>query len=262
MFVHLPSELSEALAEQVRGVSLSHISRTARDLSTTYRAGLQGETTLGRSNLDDVLAYAVFRMPATYAATIATLSSLREQRAGWTPWSMLDLGAGLGTGMWAAATVWPSIEQIVAVEAQAHMIAIGRELARACPHPAPRSAEWVHMDLLASPLTKRYDLVLIAYVLGWLDSSKIRDFVARAWEMTKGALVVVEPGTPAGSARVLLARDQLIVSGGFPVAPCPHTPQCTAGEGDWHHFSVRLPRSQAHRAAKGATLGYEDEMFA
>jgi ribosomal protein RSM22 (predicted rRNA methylase) len=85
-----------------------------------------------------------------------------------------------------------------------------------------------------------------------------------AWAATTAALVVVEPGTPDGYRRVLAARDLLISVGGFVVAPCPHSLACPLAEsaGDWCHFAVRVARSRAHRVAKDAQLGHEDEKFA
>ena len=89
----------------------------------------------------------------------------------------------------------------------------------------------------------------------------VAGLVERAWQATNDVLVVVEPGTPEGYARVLAARDALRRAGGYPIAPCPHEPPCVMGEGDWIHFSVRLPRSRLHRTTKGGELGYEDEKF-
>lgn len=260
MLVDLPDELREALKKRFQGISWRQLGRTTKDLSDKYRSYRQAESPVAQSKID-VLAYAAYRMPATYAALVSVLTALREQRKNWCPRTVLDLGAGPGSGFWAATAVWPGIEQITAVDAQTQMISVGRELARDSSQPALRSTEWVQANLLEARLTRSYDLVLIAYVLAELNPSKIAEFIDRAWEVTNGALVVIEPGTPAGYSRVLLAGDRLVASGGFAVAPCPHNPRCAIGDGDWCHFSVRLPRSGIHRAAKGATLGYEDEKF-
>jgi ribosomal protein RSM22 (predicted rRNA methylase) len=83
--------------------------------------------------------------------------------------------------------------------------------------------------------------------------------VASAWAATDGLLLVVEPGTPDGYARVIAARSYAIEGGGFVTAPCPHDRACPMLGSDWCHFAVRLPRSARHRAAKSAELAYEDE---
>jgi ribosomal protein RSM22 (predicted rRNA methylase) len=75
-------------------------------------------------------------------------------------------------------------------------------------------------------------------------------------------LVLVEPGTPAGFARILAARSVLVSEGANLLAPCPHARDCPLAAPDWCHFSVRLPRSRDHRFAKGADAPFEDEKFA
>jgi ribosomal protein RSM22 (predicted rRNA methylase) len=260
MLVDLPRELRGALANQFQGLSDIELGRTTKDLSVRYRGGGPAGNPVARSG-DDVAAYAAFRVPATYAATVAAFTALREQRAGWQPRSLLDLGAGLGSGLWAAATVWPGIEQMAAVDAQPRMIAAGRELCRAASHPAIRLAEWVQSDLRGARLAERYDLVLLAYVLAEINPVALPATVDRSWSLTTEALVVIEPGTPAGYQRVQQVRDQLSASGGYSLAPCPHDPPCQVPADDWCHFSVRLPRSRTHRVAKDAALGYEDEKF-
>jgi len=57
---------------------------------------------------------------------------------------------------------------------------------------------------------RRYDLVVAAYVLGELGGPGERArAVAALWARTGGALVLLEPGTPAGSAAVRDARAQV-----------------------------------------------------
>ena len=84
--------------------------------------------------------------------------------------------------------------------------------------------------------------------------------LTRVWSQTAGALVLVEPGTPADYHRMMAFRRHLIGLGATILAPCPHDLECPMRD-DWCHFAVRLPRSAAHRAAKGAKRGFEDEKF-
>jgi ribosomal protein RSM22 (predicted rRNA methylase) len=102
----------------------------------------------------------------------------------------------------------------------------------------------------------------MAYVLGELPAAARADAVDRLAGASTGAVVVVEPGTPAGYARIMAARDRLIAAGWTIAAPCPHDGECPMRPaGDWCHFSTRLPRSGLHRQLKGGSLAYEDEKF-
>jgi ribosomal protein RSM22 (predicted rRNA methylase) len=85
--------------------------------------------------------------------------------------------------------------------------------------------------------------------------------VNELWSACEGVLALVEPGTPAGYARILAARTALIEAGAQLLAPCPHTAACPLVGADWCHFSVRLPRRRDHRLAKGGDAPFEDERF-
>jgi ribosomal protein RSM22 (predicted rRNA methylase) len=105
------------------------------------------------------------------------------------------------------------------------------------------------------------DLVISAYVLGELTAHQ-RVSLVRLAAAAGPAVLLVEPGTPAGHRRILSARQQLIEDGFLVAAPCPHQLDCPLHiEGDWCHFGVRLQRSAVHRQIKGAELSYEDEKF-
>jgi ribosomal protein RSM22 (predicted rRNA methylase) len=75
-------------------------------------------------------------------------------------------------------------------------------------------------------------------------------------------LVLIEPGTPEGFARIRAARAALLAAGGHAAAPCTHDRACPLTGADWCHFSQRLARSRDHLIAKGASVPYEDERYA
>ncbi len=202
-------------------------------------------------------AYVAYRAPATYAAAMHVLARLAEQRPDWRPRSLLDVGAGPGVASWAAAAVWPGLEHVTLVEAEPEMIRAGRTLAAAAPARALREASWVQAD--AAESGERAELILVSYVLNELPPGAVGPLARRLWEQTEDTIVLVEPGTPDGYRVVLAVRDTVLAAGGFTVAPCPHDLPCPLPNGDWCHFAARLPRSEAHRAAKGVTRGFEDE---
>jgi ribosomal protein RSM22 (predicted rRNA methylase) len=249
----LPPALERALAS--RPGDGGHASRSA-ELSRRYRE--PGRGPVARTD-EDAAAYGVARLPATYAATRIALGELAARAAWLSPRTQLDLGAGPATAVWAAADVWPGLERAVAVEAQPAMTRLGRELADAAGQAPVARLEWLAGTLPAAIPDGAFDLVTLAYVLGELDEHARAETVERAWEHAT-ALVVVEPGTPAGYRRVLAARDLLLGRGASLAAPCPHELACPWADSDeWCHFAVRLPRSAAHRRAKSAELGHEDE---
>jgi ribosomal protein RSM22 (predicted rRNA methylase) len=106
-----------------------------------------------------------------------------------------------------------------------------------------------------------HDLVIAAYLLGELSPERGANLMRTLWQLTVGVLVIVEPGTPAGFARVRQAREQLLAAGATTLAPCPHGRPCPMLEPDWCHFAQRLARSRLHRQAKSGELPYEDEKF-
>ena len=205
-------------------------------------------------------AYLATRLPATFAATRKVLSELASLRPGWSPTSMLDLGAGPGTATWAAMAVFPSLRRAELVERDPEMAALGARLAGS-GLPAPvAEAVWTLGD--AAEVTDREsDLVVAAYVLGELGHNRELPALERWWGNNRGELVLVEPGTPAGFERLRAARRALISWGAHVTAPCPHDDPCPMEGADWCHFAVRLARSSLHRELKGARLGYEDEKY-
>jgi ribosomal protein RSM22 (predicted rRNA methylase) len=106
------------------------------------------------------------------------------------------------------------------------------------------------------------DLVVASYVIAEMDDGQRRAAADLMWAKTRDTLLVVEPGTPAGYARIIALRDQLIGSGAHVAAPCPHDDKCPLQPPDWCHFTQRLPRSRAHQQIKRVELPFEDEKFA
>ena len=110
--------------------------------------------------------------------------------------------------------------------------------------------------------TEPADLVVASYMIGEIGDAERTALAELLWAKTRDTLLVVEPGTPAGYARIIALRAQLIAAGAHVAAPCPHDGPCPLTAPDWCHFTQRLPRSRAHRQIKDAELPFEDEKFA
>src|SRR5258708_36571094 len=98
-------------------------------------------------------------------------------------------------------------------------------------------------------------------MIGEINEPERSRLAGLMWEKTRDSLLIVEPGTPAGYARIIALRQQLIASGAHVAAPCPHDGNCPLTAPDWGHFTQRLPPSRAHKQLKSADLPYEDEKF-
>lgn len=253
----LPAELKAALNAKLEGRSRGEAAGRAALISQTYRDG--GGSGAIRSETD-ALAYALARMPATYAAVTASLNALREVTPHFAPQNLLDVGAGPGTASWAAVEAFPSLQSFTLLDANNALRALALDLGRASARL--RDMAYQHGEArIALAKTEAADLVVASYVIAELDRAEQTALTELMWAKTRDTLLVVEPGTPAGYARIIALRDQLIAAGAHVAAPCPHDGRCPLQTPDWCHFTQRLPRSRAHKQIKGAEVPFEDEKF-
>jgi ribosomal protein RSM22 (predicted rRNA methylase) len=253
----LPAELKAALDARLQGFSLNEAAKRAALISQTYRGG--GSSVAIRTSAD-ALAYALARMPATYAAVTACLNALCEIRPDFTPHSLLDAGAGPGTASWAAAETLPSLKDFTLIDANSALRALALDLGR----ESSRLREMNYQQgeaLTALAAMPQADVVVASYMIGEIAAAKQAELAELLWSRTSDTLLVVEPGTPAGYARIVALRARLIAFGAHVVAPCPHDSKCPLEAPDWCHFTQRLPRLRAHKQLKAADLPFEDEKF-
>ena len=262
----LPGARSVTAAVQaaLTGSGTGNLGASVQRLIAAYRAGEVPAAPVIKSSID-AAAYAAYRMPATAAAAAAALREMRLSLPGWAPSSLIDFGAGTGGSAWAVASDLPSIEAITLLEQSPDAISLGRAIFAQAQSDALRFATWQLWRLGESDNGKAdspaADLATACYVLGELTPAQQAALTILAASAAP-AVLLVEPGTPAGHRRILAARARLLSSGYQVAAPCPHQLDCPlAVEGDWCHFAARLQRSAMHRQAKGAELAYEDEKF-
>jgi ribosomal protein RSM22 (predicted rRNA methylase) len=254
----LPAELKAALDARLQGLSRNDAAGRAALISQTYRDG--GGSGAIRSEAD-ALAYALARMPATYAAVTASLNALREITPHFAPANLLDVGAGPGTATWAAAEAFPSLQSLTLLDANRALRALALDLGSGSMRLRGMTYERGEARAALADAAAA-DLVVASYMIGEISEAERRVLAELMWEKTRDTLLIVEPGTPAGYQRIIALREQLIASGAHVAAPCPHDGKCPLTAPDWCHFTQRLPRSRAHRQIKGAELPFEDEKFA
>lgn len=249
----LPAELSAAvrrLAEGRKGLGDS-----STRISKHYRQRGASRQVIGGA--DDAIAYALSRMPATYAAVSAVLAELKARAPDFAPRTLLDAGAGPGTAGWAVVEAFEDVASTLMDHNQA-FLALAETLAEGS---ALAGAALVEADLSRFEQQTRYDLVTCAYALTELPDAEMLAAAERLWRHCDGVLALIEPGRPRDYERLMAVRQRLIELGGRVLAPCPHEAPCPLVEPDWCHFSVRLSRTRDHMRMKGGTLGYEDEKF-
>lgn len=257
--MELPAPLRQIVERLLDGTPLPVLQQAARTLSERYRAELRD----GRLHMADdlaVKAYLAARLPATYAAVRASLAALAEAQPDFSPKTLLDIGAGPGTVLWATAGVWPCLERATLVEASAAVRKVGDRLAD--EGGLAVETNWIGADAtleLDGPVPA--DLVTAAYMLDEIAPASLPKLVDRLWAVTTGTLLIIEPGTPAGWQRILEVRRRLIEAGAHVLAPCPHQSPCPLSPPDWCHFSRRVARSRLHRLTKDAEVPWEDEKF-
>jgi ribosomal protein RSM22 (predicted rRNA methylase) len=249
--VQLPPHIRERIEQLSENVPIAELRRSAERLTATYK---DGDFASAFDSHAARLAYLHVRLPATFAACSAALGYCAEVLPGFAPKSMLDLGSGPGSATLAGLRRFPSLSAVVAIERDAELAQLGRELLQgAVSHQLA--------DLLATSFPKS-DLVVAAYCLGEIAKAQRLPLIDRTWQATSGLLLLIEPGTPEGYARVLSVRDHLLATGAQIVAPCPHAQRCPMqGTKDWCHFAARVERTSLHRQLKGGSLGHEDEKF-
>lgn len=252
----LPLALSQALETELSSFPLDELRKACADLTHRYASGLTIETTSHR------YAYLAARFPATYGVAQQLFQSLKDAQL--SPSSLLDLGAGAGTMIWAASKAFPPLQEVTCLEKDPELIKLGQRLTHASSQ-LPKIT-WKQQNLSLQEAFPSHDMVVLSYVLNELSLQTQNEVVERAYKATDKLLILIEPGTPQGFATILSARRLLLEQGAYILAPCSHNVACpltkASQEGtDWCHFSVRIPREQFHKLVKDASLPYEDEKY-
>lgn len=258
----LPQNLETAIRERLKTLPAKQWVSEAQALSRRYRGEREALPRSFARGEEQALAYLAQIFPATYAQLYGAMAATKTQAPEWSPQSLLDLGSGPGTALWAAVEHWPALTHFEAWERETAFIQIGKKLAPASAHAALQNCVWQKIDLRQQlpPENRAFDLVVIGHVLNELSAGAQQRLVRYAWEHCAGVLLLVEPGTSAAFPAIKNAREQLLQAGARTLAPCPHEQTCPLID-DWCHFPQRLQRPPFQRRAKGAISQWEDCKF-
>src|ERR1700731_4431895 len=156
----LPADLRAALDAKLESLSRDDIAARAAQISKILPDGGNSRAIAAPA---DALAYALVRMPATYAAVTACLNALAEVRPGFAPDSLLDVGAGPGTASWAAAGNFASLKNFMLLDINAAWqrpgLVPGLYLSRLVAMTCPRAGG-------ALDEVNPADLVIASYLIG------------------------------------------------------------------------------------------------
>lgn len=181
------------------------------------------------------LQYLLGRSAAEYAVLTRIFEEIKKRDPGFKPRSLIDFGAGVGTGTWAASNLWKEhIFEYVSIDASADMNDLAELILRGGDINKPMTLRNVfYRQFLPATAKSKYDLVLAAFTLFELPSSRNRlDVISNLWDKCDGYLVLVEHGSYAGFSLIEEARKFLLKKleaneEAFHVfSPCPHEQPC------------------------------------
>ncbi|XP_039428669.1 methyltransferase-like protein 17, mitochondrial [Culex pipiens pallens] len=182
------------------------------------------------------LQYLLGRSAAEYAVLTRIFEEIKKRDPGFKPRSLIDFGAGVGTGTWAASNLWKEhIFEYVSIDASADMNDLAELILRGGDVNKPMTLRNVfYRQFLPATSKSKYDLVMAAFSLFELPSARNRlDIVGNLWDKCDGYLVLVEHGSYAGFSLIEEARRFLLkkVEDGegeelHVFSPCPHEQSC------------------------------------
>lgn len=253
--LQLPDYLVKSIESFCEKIPLKNLKEASVRLSNNYLAGFVNKRL--QAPLDHI-AYLATRFPATFAACSSVFHQIKL-KTDKSFETLLDLGSGPGTVVFAALEYFPSLKKIYIVEQDAFFIEFCKKTLR--DHFPYVSLEVLANDIKKTEL-KEVDLITSSYALNELGEKEFNEIAERVFSIQKDLAVFIEPGTPRGYSLILKLREMAFSKNKFPLAPCPHSLECPLAKTQkWCHFSERLPRSSIHRFLKEARLNFEDEKF-
>lgn len=244
-FINLPSNISESVSRILLRSDARTLSVLAKQLHDRY---MQGENPLEPhiQKPSDCIAYLGLRFPATYAQIASALTHIQERIPGFQPKSVLELGCGPGTGIWAAKSIWSSIASATGLDQEQLFLTLAEEI-----HYDSKmnlDTKWIKSSILKWITTEdktTYDLIIIANVFNELTDEERDRIMEKISAHSSGIVVLIEPGTTVGNA-IVQKVAQTISTTQHLIAPYINNTFVTSDE-YWIHFSQRLQRPEFQR---------------
>ncbi len=248
-----PSPIHTLIQNKLKHISLKDLQALSRDISKTYHEGTDLQTR-AISSEDQACVYVAVRLPATYAVIKAVLAEFPKDVS---VSSIMDMGTGPGTLLWAACAHFQDLQQITGIENNSYMLKLAKDFASLFSPPCTL----VQKNILDLKDLDPHDLVTLSYVLSELPEKTLFQALDFALGSAIKGLILIDTGTPKGFEVIRKARAYLIEKGIYCYAPCGHEAPCPMIGKDWCHFSTRLNRNPLHQQIKEGTLNWEDEKY-
>lgn len=244
-FANLPVKVEQAIMDILAQQDSDDWVQHAITLHEQYLSRTSGFGRVTLRSVHDVLAYLALRAPATYAQIYSSLTQIQELLPSWQPTKILDLGTGPGTGSWAAKAIWSSIAESISVDEHKEFLRVGKQIENNAN--LDMDMHWLQADLqkgLPEQL-ETYDIIIIANVLNELNPKAADKLIGQAFDLCQGILVIIEPGTPAGSSIIENASRKLSKAGNL---LAPYIQNTFISKTDYYiHFSQRFIRPEFQR---------------
>src|SRR5882672_5844328 len=167
--MRLPADLLDAIQRETDRIDRRKLVQATAQLSEHYKAADFSAGAIATEA--HRAAYLAVRLPATYAAARRVFAEIRQRAPEVEIKSILDLGAGPGTAVFAASEEFPVLQQATLLESDVEWLALGKRLAEQSEFPMIRGAQWIRQDLRSGISSQAHDLVVIAYALGELPQA-------------------------------------------------------------------------------------------
>ena len=133
--MELPIELKEKIEQELSNISIKDLQKSANEISEKYRDKTKNKVNnrLITSKIDSI-AYSASRMPATYASVYNVLQHVKEiltTNNEENLKSLLDVGAGTGSGSWVASSIF-NLEEVTCIENEEYMKQVRKKIYAKC----------------------------------------------------------------------------------------------------------------------------------